>query len=91
MGALRFDFQLAQTWHEMVFDGVGRVEEAFVEVLRAQFVPHVLNGVEFRRVRRQESQPHVRRRSELVAGVPAGAVQDRDDVVVGVLPRHLVD
>ena len=43
--------------------------------------PEVLGGLQFGRIRRQEEQVDVRGHAQSGAGVPAGAVQDEDDLL----------
>ena len=42
--------------------------------------PDVLDGIQFRRSRRQEDQRHILREIELVGRAPAGAVEQQDSV-----------
>src|SRR5216683_3065731 len=59
---------------DQVFDGI---DDAVGEEVSAQFVPQLLDRVEFGTVGRQKQQRDVGRHGEPRAGMPAGAVEDQ--------------
>jgi hypothetical protein len=65
-----------------VFELVDRGEMAIGERCIGQR-PEVFGGLELGRIRRQEEQVDVLRDAHLNAGVPAGAIQDEDDLLGG--------
>ena len=84
MDALWVELHLSESDFEMVFQGVKTGEDAVMEGLFPQFVPEVLDRVEFWRIGRQVNQPKVVRQGEGLALMPAGPVEYHDDPVAGV-------
>ena len=50
------EFEVVQADDEMVFDGIQGVEDAVVDVLLSQFVPQMLDRVEFGRSEEHTSE-----------------------------------
>lgn len=67
-------------------DGIDDGDVSLVHPVRqmslTQIEPDPLDRVELRRVGRQAEQRHIGRHHEVVAGVPPGAVEGHDDVLV---------
>jgi hypothetical protein len=49
--------------------------------------PQMLSGLQFWGVGRQEEQVHMVRHAQALGGVPAGAVEDQDNLLGGTRPR----
>jgi hypothetical protein len=76
------------------FQRVQAVEYTVVEELLAQFIPHVLLRVEFRRIGRQKQGSHIFRQFDFLAFMPAFAVKHHDNILIRVawgnfIQKHL--
>ena len=74
----------------MILKRIKTIEDFVVKVLLAQFIPYMLDWVEFRRIRWQGQQFHVLWRLERTTGVPACTVEHHDDLLIRVACAHLV-
>ena len=84
-------FERSETGIELVFDGVKTIEGQVVEVLLAQLVPDMLDGIQFESVRRQRQQPHIGGHTQRPARMPTGPVRHHHDVLIGVAGGHLIE
>ena len=75
----------------MVFEGIEAIEDAIVEILFPKIVPEVFLRIQFGEVRREEQQAKIVREMEVLGFVPAGAIEDHDDIVVRVATGNLVE
>ena len=57
-------------------------EDPVAEVVLPQVVPEMFHRVEFRAVRRQRDQLHVRRHTESKRPVPTGSIQEHQAVLI---------
>jgi hypothetical protein len=67
----------------VIFECINAVEHAVVEELLAQFIPEMLNGVQFWGLRWQRQEEDIVRNLQGIGGVPTCAVQNPDDFVEG--------
>ena len=74
----------------MVFEGVNTVEDTIMEMLFSDLVPEVFLGVQLRGIRWQEEQAQIVGQLKLLAFVPAGPIENHDDVVVWMAAGDLV-
>ena len=75
----------------MIFESIDALEDSVMEVLFTQLVPDVFLGIELGRVRRKKRQAKVVGQVEVVALVPASAIEHHQDVVVGVASGDFVE
>lgn len=72
--------QVAETFDQAIFHCGKRRKEAVVEVLLAQLVPDVLNGIEFRRIRGEDHEAEVVGNLEISGAMPFSSVGDQDQL-----------
>lgn len=84
-------FHIAQCVDEMVFQRVDAVEYTVVKILLAQLIPEMLLWVQFGRIRWQEQQAQIVGQTEILAFVPAGAIEHHNHVVVRLATGNLVN
>ena len=75
----------------MLFEDLDTVEDAVVEMFFSQLVPEIFLRAQSRQIRGQKQKAQMAGQTEVVALVPAGAIEHHDHVVVRIAAGNLVE